>query len=127
MGKFRKRTIKRTKVIKRRHLKRTSRLKSKRNPRYNGGSHRNTTIILMSMDGCGHCMLLKKTLDLLKDEIKMVNFIEMESKSIDYELLKLYNIESPRGFPTMVKIKNGHVYDEPPSRDINELRKWIKS
>lgn len=51
----------------------------------------------------------------------------MESRKLDYELLKKYNIESPRGFPTLVKIKNGIVCDEPPSREIEQLRMWIKS
>jgi thiol-disulfide isomerase/thioredoxin len=125
MGKFRNRTIKKNKSRRNKSLKR---LKSKRaKTRRSGGNSNDTIIIMMWMEGCGHCILLNKSWVVLKEEIKTVNFIEMESKNLDHELLKKYNIESPRGFPTLVKIKNGIVCEEPPSRDINELRKWIKS
>ena len=96
--------------------------------RYKGGNKlSNTIIIMMWMEGCQHCILLKETWLLLKNEFKFVTFIEMEARSIDNNLLNKYNIESPRGFPTLVKIKNGVVREEPTSRDINELRMWIKS
>ena len=125
MGKFRNRTIKKNKL---RRNKSLNRLKSKRTrTRRSGGNINDTIIIMMWMEGCGHCILLNKSWVVLKEEIKTVKFIEMESRNIDHELLRKYNIESPRGFPTLVKIKNGIVCEEPPSRDIDELRKWIKS
>jgi thiol-disulfide isomerase/thioredoxin len=132
MGKFRKRTIRKSKISKQRSLKKTSmRLKSKkskRTMRYNyGGTKDNTIIIMMWMEGCGHCILLNKSWVILKEEMKSVKFIEMESRNLDYDLLKKYNIESPHGFPTLVKIKDGIVCEEPTSRDIDDLRKWIKS
>lgn len=135
MGKFRNRTIKNNKSRrnksrrnKSRRNKSLKRLKSKQTKtRRSGGNSDDTIIIMMWMEGCGHCILLNKSWVVLKEEIKEVKFIEMESRNLDHELLKKYNIESPRGFPTLVKIKNGIVCEEPPSRDIDELRKWIKS
>lgn len=96
------------------------------NRRYKGGDNK-VMIIMMWMEGCGHCVALKDTWQTLKNEMKNVTFIDMEARNIDNELLTKYKIESPRGFPTLVKIKNGIVGPEPTSRDINELRKWIKS
>lgn len=96
------------------------------NRRYKGGNNK-VMIIMMWMEGCGHCVVLKDTWQTLKNEMKNVTFIDMEARNIDNELLTKYKIESPRGFPTLVKIKNGIVGSEPTSRDINELRKWIKS
>jgi thiol-disulfide isomerase/thioredoxin len=125
MAKFRKRSIKKTKTSKQKRMKRTIRSKSKKSTY--GGSGNGTIILMMWMEGCGHCILLNKTWTILKNEIKNVKFVEMESRQLDYEFLKKYNIASPHGFPTLVKIKNGIVCDEPISRDIDELRKWIKS
>ena len=102
--------------------KRTTRTTRK----YKGGDNK-VIIIMMWMEGCGHCIVLKDTWLSLKNELKNVTFIDMEAKNLDHELLSKYKIESPRGFPTLIKIKNGIVGPEPTSRDINELRIWINS
>ena len=119
-----KRTTQKIKKSKRRLYKRKL-----TNRKYNGGENIDKIIIIMLwMEGCGHCVELKKTWILLKNELKhFASFIDMEARRIDHNLLNKYSIESPRGFPTLVKIKNGVVCGEPPSRDINELRMWIKS
>jgi thiol-disulfide isomerase/thioredoxin len=135
MAKFRNtrtrdsKTLKRrnSKKVKRRNSKKVMRSKSRRSKIFNYGGSSQTIIIMMWMIGCGHCDLLKGTWDTLKTEMTDVKFIDMESRNLDYELLKKYNIESPRGFPTLVKIKNGVVCDEPPSREIDKLRMWINS
>lgn len=127
MAKFRNTRTRKSKTLKMRNLKKTMRSKSRKSKRFNYGGSNDTIIIMMWMIGCGHCDLLKGTWDTLKKEMNNVKFIDMESRKLDYELLKKYNIESPRGFPTLVKIKNGIVCDEPPSREIEQLRMWIKS
>lgn len=101
----------------------------KTNKKHNGGNRKNEIIIIMMwMEGCYHCDRLHIPWSILKNEFKLfATFIDMESKSIDNELLKKYNIESPRGFPTLVKIKNDIVCEAPTSHDIEELRIWIKS
>jgi thiol-disulfide isomerase/thioredoxin len=124
MVKLRRKSVRKTKASRRKQLKRT--MRSKLNRKIKGGNH-NVTIIMMWMEGCGHCVRLKDTWLSLKNELKDVTFVDMEARNIDHELLNKYSIESPRGFPTLVKIKNGIVCEEPSSRDINELRKWIRS
>jgi thiol-disulfide isomerase/thioredoxin len=117
MVKLRRKTNKRNKLLRR---KKTMRLKIK-------GGNNKVTIIMMWMKGCGHCVLLKETWLLLKEELKDVIFIDMEANKLDHKLLHKYNISVPQGYPTLVKIKNGTVYDEPLGRDIDVLKKWIKS
>jgi thiol-disulfide isomerase/thioredoxin len=125
MVKVMRKTNKRNKMSKRKTMRRKRKTRSNR--KYKGGDNKETTIIMMWMEGCGHCIVLKDTWLSLKNELKDVTFIDMEARNLDQALLEKYKIESPRGFPTLVKIKNGIVGPEPPSRDINELRKWIKS
>ena len=127
MAKFRNRTIRRTKTSKRKHFKKTLRSKLRRTKGEKYGGNSDTIIIMMWMKNCGYCEKLQEIWPKIKSENKNVKFIDMESSEIDYELLKRYNVESPRGFPTLVKIKNGIVCDEPQSRELNELRTWIKS
>ena len=125
MVKVMRKTNKRNKMSKRKTMRKRRTTRSNR--KYKGGDNR-VMIIMMWMEGCGHCIVLKDTWLSLKNELKdVVTFIDMEARNLDQELLNKYKIESPRGFPTLVKIKNGIVCPEPPSRDINELRKWIKS
>ena len=69
MVKLKKRTNKRKKLLRR---KKTMRLKIK------GGS--NVTIIMMWMEGCGHCVLLKETWLLLKEELQDVIFIDLHTR-----------------------------------------------
>ena len=124
MVKVARKTNKKNKMTKRKTNRRKKTTRSGR--KYKGGDNK-ITIIMMWMEGCGHCVVLKDTWMTLKNELTDVTFIDMEARNIDQELLNRYKIESPRGFPTLVKIKNGIVGPEPTSRDINELRKWIKS
>lgn len=129
MAKFRKMVTrsKRTKSIKRNRLKKTLRSKKNRSINQVGANGNNVTIVLLWMEGCSHCILLNKSWLILKEKFKNVKFIDMESRNIDYELLKKYNIESPRGFPTLIKIKNGVNCGEPNSRNIDDLIKWVNS
>lgn len=112
----------------RKNSKKTSRKinKRKKTVRFSGGSN-NVLIIMMWMEGCGHCVALRGTWETLKTEFENVHFIEMESRNLDQNLLDKYNIDSPHGYPTLVKIKNNIVQPPPVSRDIQILRKWIES
>jgi thiol-disulfide isomerase/thioredoxin len=122
-----RKTNKRNKMLKRKTMKKKKTMRSNR--KYKGGDNK-VIVIMMWMEGCGHCVELKDTWLKLKSEfkgVKGVELIDMEARNLDQELLNKYKIESPRGFPTLVKIKNGIVGPEPTSRDIDELRKWIIS
>jgi thiol-disulfide isomerase/thioredoxin len=122
-----RKTNKRNKMLKRKTLRKKKTTRSNR--KYKGGDNK-VIVIMMWMEGCGYCVELKDTWLKLKSEfkgVKDVELIDMEARNLDQELLNKYKVESPRGFPTLVKIKNGIVGPEPTSRDIDELRKWIIS
>ena len=100
--------------------------KNKKTVKFSGGSNI-VMIIMMWMEGCGHCVALRDTWEKLKTEYANIQFVEMESRNLDQLLLDKYHIDSPIGYPTLVKIKNSVVQSPPTSRDIQELRKWIES
>lgn len=127
---------------KRRKIRRTGsklrhsnkRHKYTRTRKLRGGDPNETHIIKLWASWCGHCQDLDKIWDgvVRAASSETVKFHDVEEKQMDVKMTAINDklgtklIEKPKGFPTILKLKNNKVTQYEGPRDEASITEWTK-